>query len=79
VLKKECTTVACAEREVTWKVFFGILSNKWRIFQLPLNVCPDFVVDIVKTCVVLHSFVRERDGCKFEDALTLTGFEDVPN
>jgi hypothetical protein len=30
---------------------FGILSNKWRIFQWPLNVSPDFIVDIVKVCV----------------------------
>jgi hypothetical protein len=41
---------------------FGILSNKWRIFQWLLNVNPDFAVDIVKACVVLHNFVRERDG-----------------
>jgi len=38
---------------------FGILSNKWRIFQRPLNVSPDFAVDIVKACVILHNFVRE--------------------
>jgi hypothetical protein len=50
---------------------FGILSNKWRIFQRPLNVSPDFAVDIVKVCVVLHNFVRERDGYKFQDALTV--------
>jgi hypothetical protein len=53
------------------------LSNKWRIFQRPLNVSPDFEIVIVKASVVLHSFVRERDGYKFEDALTVTGLEDV--
>ena len=58
---------------------FGILSNKWRIFQRPLNVSPDFAVDIVKACVVLHNFARERDGCKFDDTLTVTGLEDVPD
>jgi hypothetical protein len=58
---------------------FGISSYKWRIFQLPLNVSPDCAVDIVKACVVLHNFVHERDGCKFEDALTVIGLEDVPN
>ena len=58
---------------------FGILSNKWRIFQRPLNVSPDFAVTIVKACVVLHNFVREREGYKFEDALTVTGLEDVPD
>ena len=58
---------------------FGILSNKWRIFQRSLNVSPEFAVVIVKDCVVLHSFVRERYGCKFEDALTVNGLEDAPD
>ena len=58
---------------------FGILSNKWIIFQRPLNVSPDFAVDIVMACVVLHNFVRERSGCKFEDDLTVIGLEDVPD
>jgi len=58
---------------------FGILSNKWRIFQRPLNVSPDFAVDIVKACVVLHNSVREKDGYKIEDAMTVTGLEDVPD
>jgi hypothetical protein len=57
----------------------GILSNKSRIFQRPLNISPVFAVGIVKACVVLHNFVRERDGYKFEDALTVTGLEDVPD
>ena len=38
---------------------FGILSNKRRIFQRPLNVSPDFAADIVKACVVLYNFVPE--------------------
>jgi hypothetical protein len=57
---------------------FGILSNKWEFFQRPLNVSPDFAVDIFKACVVLHNFVHERDGYKFEDASTVTGLECVP-
>jgi len=52
---------------------FGILSNKRRIFQRPLNVSPDIEVVIVKAIVVLHNFVRERDGYKLEDALAVTG------
>jgi hypothetical protein len=59
VLKKECTTVACAEHEGS---AFGILSNTWRIFQRPLDVSHDFAVVIVKACVVLYNFVKERDG-----------------
>jgi hypothetical protein len=58
---------------------FGIWSNKWRIFQRPLNVSPDFEVVIVKAGVVRHNFVRERDGYKSEDALTVTGLEGVPD
>ena len=34
---------------------------------------------IVKACVVLHNFVLERHGYKFEDALTVIGLEDVPD
>lgn len=50
---------------------FGILANKWRIFHRPINVCVDFAADIVKACCILHNFVRERDGYRFEDTLTL--------
>lgn len=56
---------------------FGILSNKWRIFHRPINVDPDFAVDIVKACVVLHNFVRDRDGFMIEDTTTVTGLEDL--
>jgi len=62
-----------------WNVLFGILSKKWRIFQRPLNVSPDFAVVTVEACVVLHNFVREKDSYKFEDALTVTGLEDMPD
>ena len=34
-------------------------------------------MDIVKACVVLHNFVPGRDGCKFADAVTVTGLEGV--
>lgn len=56
---------------------FGILSNKWRIFHRPINVNPDFAVDIVKACVVLHNFVRDRDGYEIEDTMTITGLDDL--
>jgi len=58
---------------------FVILSNKWRIFQRLPNVSPDFAVDIIKACVVLHNYVGERDCSKTEDAMTVTGLEDVPD
>jgi len=56
---------------------FGILSNK-RILHRPLNVSLDFAVITVKASVVLNNFILERDGYKFEDVLTGTGLEDVP-
>lgn len=56
---------------------FGILSNKWRIFHRAMNVKPDFATDIVKACLILHNFVIVRDGYNTEDALTVTGFEDI--
>jgi hypothetical protein len=49
---------------------FGILSNKWSISQRP---------DIVNACVVLNNFVRETDGYKFGDAMTVNGLEHVPD
>ena len=57
---------------------FGILSNKWRIFQRPFNVSPESAVDISTACVIPHNFFRERDGYKFEDVVTVAGLEDVP-
>jgi hypothetical protein len=54
---------------------FGVLSNKWGIFQRLLHVSLDYEVVIANACVGLHSFVRERDGYKFEEALTVTGLE----
>jgi hypothetical protein len=77
VLKKSVYNYSLCRTRRYVECAFGILSNKWRIFQRPLNVSPDFAVDIVKVCVVLHNFFRERDGYRFEDALTVTGLENV--
>lgn len=52
---------------------FGILSNKWRIFHRPINVNTNLAVQIVKTCCLLHNYVRQRDGYNFTDSLTITG------
>lgn len=57
---------------------FGILSNKWRIFHRAINLKPEYAVDIIKACVVLHNFVRNRDGYLIEDTFTITGREDLP-
>jgi len=51
---------------------FGILSKKWRVFQLSMLVDSNVAVTITKACCVLHNFVRRRDG---ED----NNFEDSQN
>jgi hypothetical protein len=48
---------------------FGILCNKWRIFDHAIDVCPDFCDVIVKTCCILHNFIHQRDGFQFQDTL----------
>lgn len=55
---------------------FGILSNKWRIFHRAMNVNPTYATDIVNACVVLHNFVRDRDGFEVEDTLSISGLYD---
>jgi len=52
---------------------FGVLTNKWRIFHRPFNVNIELPIDIIKACVVLHNFVRLRDGYLHEDSLSYTG------
>ena len=54
---------------------FGIFANKWRIRPLDVNI--DFCVSIVKTCCILHHFVRIKDGIAFSDTLYESSFENV--
>ncbi|CAI6353920.1 unnamed protein product [Macrosiphum euphorbiae] len=58
---------------------FGILSNKWRIFHRPLNVKLDLAQNIIKSCCILHNFVRARDGYRYDDTLTVQGLENIEN
>ncbi len=55
---------------------FGILTNKWRIFHRALNVDIELAIDIIKACVVLHNFVRIRDGYVHGDTISYTGLLD---
>lgn len=57
---------------------FGILTNKWHVFHRPINVRPDFAVLIVSACMVLHNFVRDRDGIVVEDTTSVIGLQDLP-
>jgi len=61
-VKKKCINIACADHAGLWNVLLEFWAIKREFFQRPLNVSPDFAVIIVKASVVLHSFVRERDG-----------------
>lgn len=54
---------------------FGILTNKWRIFHRPLNVCTDLAVDIVKTCCVLQNFIHKEEGVNNSAADTTIDFD----
>ena len=56
---------------------FGILSNKWRIFQKAINVNLDFAIILIKTCCAFHNFVRSRDGFNIQDALSVQGFIEM--
>jgi hypothetical protein len=55
----------------------GILTNKWRIFHRPFNMSIDFAQNIVKAHVILHNFVRKRDGFRFEDTFNYKGLQDT--
>ncbi|KAJ8887433.1 hypothetical protein PR048_013648 [Dryococelus australis] len=52
------------------------LINRRRIFHRAINTEPDFAETIIKPCCLLHNFVRERDGVKFEDTLTIREFAE---
>lgn len=46
---------------------FGVLANKWRIFHRALDLQTKLADDIVKSCCVLHNFVRRKDGIRVDD------------
>ena len=43
---------------------FGILANKWRIFQTGVTL--QFCDSTVKACCILHNFVRRNDGFQLD-------------
>lgn len=55
---------------------FGIMTNKWRIFHRALNVEESLAESLIKTCCLLHNFVRERDGYNFDDIVCVNGLVD---
>ena len=55
---------------------FGILTNKWCIFQRPLDLNVENAEIVIRACCALHNFVRERDGVQFEHTLNVEGLID---
>nr|CAH7743123.1 unnamed protein product [Callosobruchus chinensis] len=50
-----------------------------EIFHRTIDVHKEFAVSIIKACCVLHNYVRERDGYKFEDTLHVPlTMEEIP-
>jgi len=56
---------------------FVIVYNKWRIFRLATDVCPNFCDVTVITCCILHNFVRQRDGFQFQSTLYECPLESI--
>ncbi|XP_068088590.1 protein SLX4IP isoform X3 [Hyperolius riggenbachi] len=54
---------------------FGILANKWRIFQSTIQLKPLHVGMIVKSACALHNFVLEREG--YNEDLLEHNMEDL--
>ena len=55
---------------------FGILANKWKIFQKPLNLSPEKSPTITTSALVLHNFLRKSNR---KNDYTLPGFVDCVN
>jgi hypothetical protein len=74
------TTIHCRNLDVAWRIYnnrltwarrmvacaFDTLCNKWRSFYFAIDVYPDFWDVIVRTCCIVHNFVRQRDGFQFQ-------------
>jgi hypothetical protein len=56
---------------------FGILCNKCRVFHCAVDLHPDFADIVLKTCCILHNYVRARDGIRFEDTLHECPLENI--
>lgn len=49
---------------------FGILTARWRILRVTMNMAPESAEMIVKACTVLHNFVKMNDGSYCPDDFT---------
>lgn len=55
---------------------FGILGAKWRIFRKPINCEVQTVINIVKSTVCLHNFVKKNDN---QNRYVPPGYVDTEN
>lgn len=55
---------------------FGIMAAKWRILHRAIDTSTTLTVKIIKACIVLHNFVRERDGFRFDESYEATSAMD---
>ncbi|KAM4043782.1 uncharacterized protein ACNLHF_014059 [Anomaloglossus baeobatrachus] len=46
---------------------FGILANKWRIYQTTIQLQPTFVTSVLKATIVLHNYCRIHEGGTYVD------------
>ncbi|KAM4044853.1 uncharacterized protein ACNLHF_008739 [Anomaloglossus baeobatrachus] len=64
----------CRARRVVENAF-GILSSRFRIFSMPINLKLESIDNVVLACCYLHNFLRKRDGLEYVPP----GFVDVEN
>nr|CAH7766872.1 unnamed protein product [Callosobruchus chinensis] len=58
--KETFNTRLCKARRVVENAF-GILAQKWRVFFRPMEVSVKSFTLIVKTCCILHNFLRDNN------------------
>ena len=57
VEKRICNYRFSRARRIIENVF-GIVSNRFRILQKPIDLDPDNVISVVRACCALHNFLR---------------------
>lgn len=66
-IKRGFSTADCAEQEVAENAVSMSSATNGDYSIDPLNVQPQFANDIVKACVILLDYVRDRCGYRVED------------
>lgn len=66
--EKEYFNMRLSRARRTIENAFGILTARWRILRVAMNVRPETAEHIVKACIVLHNFIKLTDAsyCPFD-------------